>query len=59
MEYYSSFEHKCVPRQNMYFSTNEVNLMATPRMSIDDYHAEMAQKVNYNPETLILLCQPN
>lgn len=43
----------------MYFSTNEFNLMATPTMSINDYHAEIAQKVNYNPDALILLCQPN
>ncbi len=31
--------------------------MATPKMSIDDYHAEIAHKVRDNPEAVILLCK--
>jgi len=31
--------------------------MATPTMSIDDYHAEIAQKIKDNPEAVVLLCK--
>lgn len=45
MEVYNNTQHLCLPRKKIYISTNENNLIATPIMSIDDYHAEIAQKI--------------
>ncbi len=56
MEIYNESQHKCLPRQKIYISTNDNNLMATPVMSIDDYHAEIARKIK-DPEAVVLLCK--
>lgn len=57
MQIYNNTQHKCLPRDKIYISTYENNLLATPTMSIDDYHAEVAQKIKDNPDAVILLCQ--
>jgi hypothetical protein len=57
MEVYNNDEHKCIPRTKIYVSTNENKLMATPKMSTDDYQAEIARKIKDNPDAVVLLCQ--
>lgn len=57
MDIYNNTQHKCIPRQKIYISTNENNLMATPVTSIDDYHAEIEQMMKDNPEAVIILCK--
>lgn len=54
---YDNTQHKCIPREKIYISTNENNLMATSAKSIDDYHAEIEQMMKDNPDAIVLLCQ--
>lgn len=57
MEVYNDTQHVCLPRKRLYISTYDNNLIGTPVMSIDDYHAEIAQKIKENPEAVVILCK--
>ena len=54
---YNETSHACEPREVIYISENEDKLMATRDKSIDDYHEDVTDKINSNPEAIIQNCE--
>lgn len=54
---YNATSRACEPRPTIYISNNDNNLMATPNRSIDDYHNNITNTIQNNPNAIIVNCQ--
>lgn len=55
-DYYDAKGKKCTPRPVIYIPQREDNLLATPKVTIQDYKNNITETIKKNPEAIIGYC---